>query len=910
MFKKLIFMAIAFLLSLSSFAQLTSDNVQIKDDFTKVKLNETNKKRSATSPKVCGIDTVEFPRYRGTGNTFFTANVTGGRALGQLYDCPTPLTLSGFTFYAYVSSNPPTAKRMNLICNVYNAGTDSLPSGSPLRSDTLVIDSTFGRGLLSRIEKHASFRPITLNGKYILTIETDSMAMNAGVVTNSYIAGDGRGHNLNCASINGLWYNGRNLNIGNVSFDCDVLLHPHIKYNFGTDFTINSNCYNVADSVKFVNQSPNNMAGSPIYNRYEFFNIGYISHNWNSGVSPFSNFTGVNYGTKYTTKQNYNVRLISRLYGYRGPNFNGCVDTTIKPLYFKPEVPGFSGPLNVCKGDSVRYSANSNDTGIVYEWFKNPQSSPFLIGGSYKINQVLKNDTLYLRANNRGCVSGFRILYIKANDYPSNLTFKDDSICSGSRGILKANTNVGSVLWYNGINDLTPFFTGSVYQTPVLTNNISYYIVASNLGCKLTPRQEIKVNVGSNFAPQPPVVSNDTTVCLSNTNLVVLNASASSGLTTRWFNVGSGGTSFSSTNSINFNPTIREEKVYYVDAFNGVCGSTRVPVTVTVEDFPSVLKVENDVICKGDSARNRVTVAFGKIAWYSESNNGSLLSTNTTYVSKPSNSLSYYIETSSNGCKSINRTRADVTVNEAPSFTKVWADTICAKNKATYTAKINGPGTVSWYEFDTSSNPVFVGNIYVSEVLNGSKRYFSQSEYAGCVGSKVGVQPIVNPAPFSGFSFELQTWQRVKLSPINAGSAGVNWFFGDGNTSKLSFVTHRYQSPGVYDIKLILTNILNGCKDSTTIPVNIETSSLSSVKILPSFQYYPNPSNGFVKIVCSEIMEGGKMMHLLNTSGQVVKSQLLSFENSGAIIDLNGLSNGLYLLKLEGYQSVVISKQE
>ena len=339
MFKKLLFMAIAFMLSLSSFAQLTSNNVQIKDDFAKVKLNEVNNKRSATSPKVCGIDTVEFPRYRGTA--YFAVNVSGGRALGQLYDCPTSLTLSGFTFYAYVSTNPPTAKRMNIICNVYNAGTDSLPSGTPLRSDTLTIDSTFGGGVLSRIEKHASFKPITLNGKYILTIETDSMTMNAGVVTNSYTAGNGRGHNLNCGSINGLWYNGRNLNIGNVRFDCDVLLHPHVKYNFGTDFTINSNCYNVADSVKFVNQSPNNMAGSPIYNRYEFFNIGYISHNWNSGVSPFSNFTGVNYGTKYTTKQNYNVRLISRVYGYRGPNFNGCVDTTIKPLYFKPEVPGF-----------------------------------------------------------------------------------------------------------------------------------------------------------------------------------------------------------------------------------------------------------------------------------------------------------------------------------------------------------------------------------------------------------------------------------------------------------------------------------------------------------------------------------------------------------------------------------------
>jgi PKD repeat protein len=145
---------------------------------------------------------------------------------------------------------------------------------------------------------------------------------------------------------------------------------------------------------------------------------------------------------------------------------------------------------------------------------------------------------------------------------------------------------------------------------------------------------------------------------------------------------------------------------------------------------------------------------------------------------------------------------------------------------------------------------------------------------------------------------------------INSGSAGVKWLFGDGKTSNLNVVTHRYQNPGIYDVKLILTNILNGCKDSTTIPVNIETSSLSSVKILPSFQYYPNPSNGFVKIVCSEISEGPKMMQLLNTSGQVVMSKWLDFVNGASIIDLNGLSSGLYLLKLEGYQSVVIAKQE
>src|SRR5690606_22267716 len=125
------------------------------------------------------------------------------------------------------AANPPTSKTMNIICNVYNAGADSLPTGSPLRSDTITIDSTFGGGLLSKIEKHASWPAITLNSNYIITVETDSASMNAGVVTNSYLAGNSQRFNLNCGSISGLWYNGRNLNIGGVPFDADILLHPH-----------------------------------------------------------------------------------------------------------------------------------------------------------------------------------------------------------------------------------------------------------------------------------------------------------------------------------------------------------------------------------------------------------------------------------------------------------------------------------------------------------------------------------------------------------------------------------------------------------------------------------------------------------------------------------------------------------
>ena len=60
--------------------------------------------------------------------------------------------------------------------------------------------------------------PITMDSAYILTVETDSANLTAGVVTNNYANGDGDRENLNCGAISGLWYNGRNLNVNGTPF--------------------------------------------------------------------------------------------------------------------------------------------------------------------------------------------------------------------------------------------------------------------------------------------------------------------------------------------------------------------------------------------------------------------------------------------------------------------------------------------------------------------------------------------------------------------------------------------------------------------------------------------------------------------------------------------------------------------
>lgn len=886
-------------------AQVKSANITIKDNVGKhYILDESNgSKRSVQNPTSCSSDTVEYPRYK--ASTLVTISVSRGRYLGQLYSAPKPITISGFTFYSFIIPNPPTSKKMNLICNLYKAGRDSLPSGSPLRSDTVTIDTTFGGGVLTRIEKRAMWAPITMDSAYILTVETDSANLTAGVVTNNYANGDGDRENLNCGAISGLWYNGRNLNVNGTPFDCDILLHPYVKYKFGTDFTVKNTCFNFNDTQKFTNMAPSNMAGAKMYNRYLIYNLGYICHLWDYDDGMGFQYT-VNGMVKYAYKQNANVQLISTVYGYRGGMMYGCSDTVVKPIYYKPDVPSYSGLTNICIGDSAIIRAQSNDPGVVYEWYdKINSTSPFLKGQMYIKHPFTTSDTMYIRSVNNSCVSSLRTLILKANAYPSNLVVTDDSVCAGSTANLKANVNVGNIRWYNTLTGGLPFYSGNNYQTPVLFKDTAFYVEANNLGCIMTPRMKVNALVGSNFAPQEPVTSADTTVCLGSGGSVQLRASAGSGLTVRWFNesgaqVGTGSTYY-------FTPNKRETLTYYADAFNGICGSSKVPVKIKVEQHPTVGAVLRDTICKGDSAHVACSIPYGTAQWFDAATGGNLLGDGLSLTTAPTANTTYYIQTQSDVCVSPTRVGVAVQVNTFPGFTKLWGDTICAKNTAKLRGITNGPGTISWYEYDTSTVKLATGATYTTQVLNGSKNYYVQTDYRGCVGPMTLVKPTVKATPFSGFIFDVLTWQQVRVTPINSAGSQVFWDFGDGFTSNKYSVTHRYANTGIYKIKLVLTSGLTGCKDSTTVTVEITPSSLRTVEDLPALSLYPNPASGQLFLE-SDDFNSSTAIAIYDVKGAKVKDVQLSAENGVIRLDISELSGGIYMMYTEGFKPQLFIK--
>lgn len=877
-----------------TYGQLSSPGVKIKDD---LRTKRTFSRRSTTKPTQCISDTVEYPRYKTTA--YNTISMRKNQSLGQFYPTPQEITVYGFEFYAWaLVPTPPAQKKINIICNLYKAGADSLPSGSPLRSDTITVDTTFGGGVLTKIRQMATFSsPISLNYPYIITVESDSLTANVGVVSNSWASKNGKGENLLCGSVSGKWYRGLNLNIGGVQLDADMILNPVVKYTFGTDYKSNYTCYPLTDTVRFTNQSKYNVCGSKFYNYYTYYNIERYCHRWNYGDN-FNEYNEINAKKKYTTKGNYKVRLISFVYQWRG---DICYDTFVTTIYYKPDAPTISGPAFMCSGDTASFKA-IGDPGSSVTWHRSKSDTGFIKGNIYNTGVLVKNDTTYIKATNNMCVSSFRNNFLNVYEYPNVPTVKNDSVCSGSIANLQANSNLGSINWFRNTTGGSFFYSGNVFQTDNLFADTSYYVEANNKGCISKPRVEVKALVGANFAPTPPAMGKDTSICLRPTATIYLQALSSGGNTTRWFDVAAGGVPISTGPTLAFTPSVRGDKYFYADAYNGVCASSRLPIKIEVNDFPDISTYKGDTTCAGDTLNLEAYSKFGTINWFDTAIAGSSIFSGNIYnPGIMSKSKNYFVETSENGCVSTSRTLLKATVNTYPVATGLNAPTICAKAVTTLTASV-GFGKINWYDDNIKTTLLATGTTFKTPQLLGTTTYFIQTENAGCTSPLIPVKVTVNPRPVSGFTYELRWNKKLLLNAIQPNGNTFVWDFGDGATTSGPNVLHTYTTANTYKVRQIAKSNVNGCTDTTDIDILVDHTDIKGVVNQQfSTTIYPNPSNGKETFVLmNSLFTGNASIKVVSVEGKSIfydKVKVVGGSNSFLLKSIH--SAGIYFVIIE-----------
>lgn len=404
-----------------------------------------------------------------------------------------------------------------------------------------------------------------------------------------------------------------------------------------------------------------------------------------------------------------------------------------------------SDTAQVCAGSSAVLTLSAPQAGLKYNWYN---ASGILSGsGTSFTTPTLTTSTFYsveAADSAAGCTSAARdTVTVTVNTIPvqKGIVGTNDStvVCSGSATLQINNPDAGVTYnWYNAAAGGTAVYSGTTYQTPVLTATTVYYIEAvSASGCKSGARTAATVVV--NPAQNPPAVaSNNVAICSGSTATLQVQNPVT-GVTYRWYDSATGGTALA--DGVTFiTPALTSNTTYYAGAISaaGCTGSSRTQVAVTVNTQPvvPVLVSSNVAVCAGGVASFQVQNITGGITyrWYDSASGGHLLFTGQLYTTASvDTTVTYYVEASgSSGCTSASRAAATVTVNPAPVTPTITGGTasVCTGNTATLT--IQNPQaniTYNWYNaanvlVNTGTSyttpPVTLGAVYSIEAISAS----------------------------------------------------------------------------------------------------------------------------------------------------------------------------------------------
>lgn len=884
----------------SAFGQLIEGKGKLVGSIKMDKINGREiSKRSASNPKQCGTDTSLFPNLSSTG--YGSLIIGNGQSFGQFFSAPQEIKVTGFRFYAYFLYDTATKVTSTYVnAKIYEAGGDSLPTGSALASVSLKIDTISGNLSLNRLVRQVEFtNPVVTTKNYILVVECDSaLRSRPAIVTNSWGNGDGEGRNIACASIAGKWYRSLVLNVGGVPFDCHVQYYPFVSYKFGTDFKTNSECFINLDTIRLNNSFKNNVSGSVFYNQYMYYDYaGFdeLCHTWVYDKNNIDQYK-VNGKFKPATKKNYEVSLQSRVVTFSGTAI--CEDTTTKIVHYKPANPSLVRAANGCIGDSLRIDVKQL-TGISNNWYKsNLDPNPFLTANSYTINNLQKSDTFVLKATNGTCQSNFFQFIAIASQYPTTLNTKNDSICSGANANLTGSTNYGSLDWYTAPTGGTKVYTGNVYQTNNLNADTAFYLEANNNGCKFkSGRIRVLALVNSSFAPKLPTGYTDSTVvCYNGTGVnVPLRAKPDAGTTLRWFDVSQGGTELTTDTLWDALVLARGNYTYFVESWDGSCGSGRIAVNIIANQFPATFTRVSDEICAGDSADVIVSTLWGDVLWYSDKSASSHYEMGEFHrVGGLMNTSSYvYYKTQEGNCIRPNFDSVMVTVNSAPKPSSVNNNAVCLKTNGEMTVNITA-GTVNWYEDENTPAILKSGKtIDLGPVFSDRTLYYT-TENKGCKSKRTPLTVKALHRPAAGFTYILNYPLTLDVTPIFTKDMNIQWKWGDGNTSNGSTnIKHQYAAKGNYTVSMIASSTISSCKDTAEIPVIIDHLNVKNLTKI-QMNAYPNPVKAGTGITISNFDNGKVQWYDL--SGRFIGSTIVV--NGSGIVPVN-LTVGLYSVSTE-----------
>ncbi|MBD3637357.1 MAG: PKD domain-containing protein [Crocinitomicaceae bacterium] len=504
----------------------------------------------------------------------------------------------------------------------------------------------------------------------------------------------------------------------------------------------------------------------------------------------------------------YNVTLIAQA-------GNGCSDTTTMPITVTPIPTADFSFVSVCTGDVTAFTDQSLGNPDTWYWdfgdgntdnTNNPNPTHiFSTAGTYNVMLVAG----YAAS---GCTD--TIIYTVDAHPLTTPAFTTNTPCLGGSTSFTDFTGGTPNQWEWTFGDGSPVETLQnpvhVYSTPGIFN--VQLITENTFGCSDTLITTVEVY------PLPTADFAFTTVCLNATTNFT--DSSTSAVAWEWnFGDGSPLSNLQSPSHI-YNSSGNFDVQLVVTNVDGCTDTSVQTVTVNpnpIADFSATTACHTYPTFFSDSSS-------GAVSYYWDFGDVSPIDSAVSPVYTYASSGSYLVEmivVNVFGCTDTAFQNVDVLVQPQAGFTN---SNVCAGESVLFTdTSTLGPSTWQWdfgdgSPLDNVQNPVHLfnpGGIYNVTLIVGN--------IAGCMDTTV-VPVNVYTVPVPNFTadtvclFSVTTF--TDLTVDSAPLATWDWDFDDGNTSFQQNPTYIFQTPGQFDVELIVTNV-NGCDSSITLPVHV-----------------------------------------------------------------------------------------
>ncbi|MEI6765822.1 MAG: C25 family cysteine peptidase [Bacteroidota bacterium] len=216
----------------------------------------------------------------------------------------------------------------------------------------------------------------------------------------------------------------------------------------------------------------------------------------------------------------------------------------------------------------------------------------------------------------------------------------------------------------------------------------------------------------------------------------------------------------------------------------------------------------------------------------------------------------------------------------------------------------NSAGAV--YPYTIPGYISITGNSYTN---TGYYYYFYDWEIEGdiCYSPRLPVNVYVSgAAPVAGFTVSMPA-QTAVFTNTTTNGVTYSWNFGDGGTSNAENPVHTYTADGTYYVTLAVNN---GCgSDIFTDTLYVYGTGINENNFTTTLSVFPNPANNLLNIGFMNSGNSTVNIGLYDATGRMIR--YLECGKQGYFhetIDLGGIAEGIYLLRLHDGNQAIIKK--